>query len=171
MKGLSRTKFFHASHRCTLLRLAASPCYRLPGANPDSLTPHSRRQLCFTSFSRLLKPSRIIHARVSTMVLSETSGSSRLRPTAISGHTRGHTVTGGPARLSHTALSDTIQLDTLPRTLIISRMRTKTTSAPRRLRLLRGMPRFGLRSRSSLKPPAAPHVRPRTAPRASRSPS
>jgi hypothetical protein len=120
MKGLSSTKFFHASHRYPLLRLAASPCCRLPGANFEPLTPNSRRQLSFTSFSRLLKPPRIVHALVSTMVLSETSGLHRLRPMALSGHTRGHTVTGGLWRFSPDALSDTIQLDTLPRTLIIS---------------------------------------------------
>src|SRR5215213_673278 len=76
-----------------------------------------RHRLSFTSFSRLLKPSRIVHALVSTMVLSETSGSRRLLPTAISGHTRGHTVTGGPWRLPQR--SDTIQLDTLPRTFFV----------------------------------------------------
>src|SRR5215213_3022541 len=69
-----------------------------------------RHRLSFTSFSRLLKPSRIVHALVSTMVLSETSGSRRLLPTAISGHTRGHTVTGGLWRLPHDALSTLFSL-------------------------------------------------------------
>jgi hypothetical protein len=42
MKGLSRTKFFHASRRYTLLCLAAGPCCRLPKANSYSFAPPSR---------------------------------------------------------------------------------------------------------------------------------
>src|SRR5215203_1439666 len=67
----------------------------------------------------------------------------RLRPMALSGHTRGHTVTGGLWRFSPDALSDTIQLDTLPRTFIISDVNkdhagNAVTTSPR------VTPRFGL---------------------------